>query len=169
MKLSRSMFVVCLLTLAAADRPALRVSGVSGRDGVTKTPVAFTLTDLAGLPRTSAKAPARDGTDRLYEGVLLPEILKRAGQPFGEELRGSLLSKYVIVTAHDGYRVLFSLPEIDPAFTDARIILADKLNGKPLPDREGPLRLVIPAEKREARWTRMVEQIEVVAAPEPIR
>jgi DMSO/TMAO reductase YedYZ molybdopterin-dependent catalytic subunit len=163
------MFVVCLLSLAGADGPALRVAGVSGRDGVIRTPTAFTLTDLAGLPRTNAKVPARDGAERVYEGVLLLEILKRAGQPFGEELRGSLLSKYVIVTAHDGYRVLFSLPEIDPAFTEARIILADKLNGKPLPDREGPLRLVIPGEKREARWIRMVEQIEVAAAPEPIR
>jgi DMSO/TMAO reductase YedYZ molybdopterin-dependent catalytic subunit len=69
------------------------------------------------------------------------------------------------VTAHDGYRVVFSLPELDPAFSDGRALLADRMDGQPLSAHDGPLRLVLPSEKREARWVRMVERIEMLSAP----
>ena len=70
---------------------------------------------------------------------------------------------------HDGYRVVYSLPELDPVFTEARALLADRVDGKPLAGREGPLRIVLPSEKREARWIRMVEKIEILSAPESPR
>jgi DMSO/TMAO reductase YedYZ molybdopterin-dependent catalytic subunit len=136
---------------------------------VVKPALALSGAELAAMPRVSARVKNREGQDRVYEGVPLAELLKRAGQPLGEDLRGSLLSKYVLVVARDGYRVLFSLPEVDPAFTEGRIIVADRVDGKPLPDREGPLRLVIPSEKREARWIRMIEKIEIAATPLPVR
>ena len=71
------------------------------------------------------------------------------------------------MTAHDGYRVLFALPELDPDFTDnsQQIILADTADGKPLGDKQGPVRIVVPQEKKGARWIRMVESIEVVTLP----
>jgi DMSO/TMAO reductase YedYZ molybdopterin-dependent catalytic subunit len=160
-----------LLSLAAlrAQGPALRVSGAAGRDGVPRPPLALTLADLQTFEHVSARVRSHDGAEHVYAGVPLAEILKRAGQPAGEDLRGSLLTRYVLVTAHDGYRVLFSLPELDPAFTDRQAILADRVDGKPLSDRDGPLRLVIRGEKREARWIRMVEKIEIASAPEPMR
>jgi hypothetical protein len=162
------LFVIALCGQAA--EPVLRIEGAAGRDGVPKPPLELKSSDLAAMPRTVARVKSRDGkTEHIYEGVLLTELLKRAGQPLGEELRGSLLSKYVLAIAHDGYRVLFSLPELDPAFTDSQVIVADKLDGKPLPDREGPIRIVIPSEKREARWIRMVETIEIAATPQPLR
>jgi hypothetical protein len=164
--LSLSAFAVYL---SGAGSEVLRVEGATGRDGVAKPALSLSLEDLAGMPHVTARVHARDGAERTYEGVLLSEVLKRTGQPSGEDLRGSLLSKYVLAIAHDGYRVLFSLPEIDPAFSDGRIIVAYKVDGKPLPDREGPLRFVIPAEKREARWIRMIEKIEISATPQPMR
>jgi hypothetical protein len=97
------------------------------------------------------------------------ELLHRAGLPQGEEVRGPMLARYILVSAHDGYRALFSLPELDPAFTDSRALLADKVDGQPLSAHDGPLRLVLPAEKREARWVRMVERIEILAAPDAVR
>ena len=159
--------LACLST--AAETTVLRVEGVTGRDGVSKPVLSLSLSDLAGMPQTAARVRMHDGAERTYEGVQLSEILRRAGQPTGEDLRGSLLSRYLSATAHDGYRVLFSLPEVDPAFSDARVIVAYKVDGKPLPDREGPIRIVIPAEKREARWIRMVEKIEVCSTPPPVR
>jgi DMSO/TMAO reductase YedYZ molybdopterin-dependent catalytic subunit len=154
---------------SGADSAVLRVEGAAGRDGVAKPALSLSLEDLTAMPHVAARVRTRDGTERTYEGVLLSKVLERAGQPLGEDLRGSLLTRYVLVVAHDGYRVLFSLPEVDPAFCDARIIVAYKVDGKPLPDREGPLRFVIPAEKSEPRWIRMVERIEIAATPHPIR
>jgi hypothetical protein len=66
------------------------------------------------------------------------------------------------VEAADGYRVLFALPELDPAFTDRVIILADRADGDPLDNKEGPFRVVIPGEKRMARSARQVTTLKVV-------
>ena len=45
------------------------------------------------------------------------------------------------------------------AFTDRVVLLADRRDNQPLPTAEGPLRLVIPDEKRHARWVRQVVSI----------
>ena len=57
---------------------------------------------------------------------------------------------------------MFSLPELDPAFTSNDIIVADTIDGKPLFDYQGPLRIVAPHDKRGARSIRMVQSIDVV-------
>jgi hypothetical protein len=63
---------------------------------------------------------------------------------------------YLVVEASDGYRAVFALPEIDPACTDRTILLVDRRDGKPLSAKEGPLRIVVPGEKRHSRWVRQV-------------
>jgi len=45
------------------------------------------------------------------------------------------------------------LPELDPAFTDKQVALAFLRDGKPLSEKEGPYRVIIPEEKRMARWS----------------
>ena len=157
-----------VLLLQAAE-PSLRIEGVAGRDGVVKPPLVLTLADLAAMPRAKVQARTHDNQEHTFEGVPLFEVLKRAGLPSGEALRGTVLTRYLMMTAHDGYRVLFSLPELDPAFTGTRALLADHVDGAPLSLQQGPLRIVIPGEKREARWIRMLEKIEVLTAPEPMR
>jgi hypothetical protein len=76
-------------------------------------------------------------------------------------LRGDNLATYVLVRAADGYKVVFPLAELDPAFTDRVVLLAELRDQKPLTDPEGPLRLVIPDEKRRARWVRQVTSVTV--------
>jgi hypothetical protein len=68
----------------------------------------------------------------------------------------------LLVQAADEYRVVFALPELDPAFTDKQIVLAFLKDGKALDGREGPYRLVIPDEKRMARWARQVTTLKIV-------
>jgi hypothetical protein len=70
------------------------------------------------------------GIDTQYEGVWLHEILKKAGLPAGEALHGKMLTTYVLAEAQDGYQVVFSLGEVDPALGDTPILVADKANGK---------------------------------------
>jgi DMSO/TMAO reductase YedYZ molybdopterin-dependent catalytic subunit len=48
-------------------------------------------------------------------------------------------------------------------------LIADRMDGQPLSAHDGPLRLVLPSEKRETRWVRMVERIEILSAPDPVR
>ncbi len=58
------------------------------------------------------------------------------------------------VEAADGYRVVIALPEIDSDFSDKQVVLAFSQNGKPLDAKESPYRIVIPDEKRMARWVK---------------
>lgn len=99
----------------------------------------------------------------MYEGVFLHELLRRAGVPLGEGLRGkALASYYVLAEAEDGYHVVFSLAELDALFLENDVLVADVANGKPLFGRDGHLRIVAPNEGRGARSVRMLKQLAVV-------
>ena len=115
--------------------------------------------DLTGLPRQSVGARDHTGTEVTFEGVSLRDVLRLAGVPQGEALRGNHLTTYILVEAADGYRVVFALAELDPAFHDRLVMLADRQNGQAIPEKDGPLRLVIPDEKRQARWVRQVIRV----------
>jgi DMSO/TMAO reductase YedYZ molybdopterin-dependent catalytic subunit len=133
--------------------------------GAVKTPLTLTLADLKKMPRTTVTV-TEDGTDVHYEGVLLAEILKRAGAPGGAGLRGKALASYLLCEAKDGYRVVFALAEFDPDFSDNPIIVADSRDGKPLFDDQGPFRVMAPHDKKAARGIRMLTKLTVVQLPD---
>jgi DMSO/TMAO reductase YedYZ molybdopterin-dependent catalytic subunit len=164
----RSHFLLLIVLLAssighAADT-ALSVTGE------VKTPLTLTLAELESMPAETVSAKDHDGSTASYQGVSLHAVLVRAGVPQGESLRGEALQLCVLAKAADGYKVAFALAESDPLFTDKKILLAYRRDGKELDARAGPLRLVIPDEKRQARWVREVTELEIVrvnAAPKP--
>jgi hypothetical protein len=117
--------------------------------------------DLKTMPRTTVTV-SEEGRQISYEGVLVGELLKRAGAPVGRDLSGKAVATYVRASAKDGYQVVFSLAELDPAFTSNDIIVADTIDGKPLFDYQGPLRIVAPHDNRGARSIRMLQRLEVV-------
>lgn len=83
----------------------------------------------------------------------------------GDKLRGPELRNYLVISASDGYEVVLALPEIDPMLQQNLVLIADSLDGKPLDDKHGPLQLVVPADKRPARWVRMISKISVRRTP----
>jgi hypothetical protein len=125
----------------------------------------LSLADIAALPGQTINVTDEKGNPAEYAGVPVAEILQKAGAPLGKNLKGPNMAVGLIASAPDGYRVLFSLAEFDPAFTDRVIILADRRDGKPLDAREGPLRFVVPGDKRHARWIRGVTTLEVAKIP----
>jgi DMSO/TMAO reductase YedYZ molybdopterin-dependent catalytic subunit len=129
--------------------------------GAVQHPLQLTADDLAKMPRSTVKT-ASSGMETVYEGVWLHEVLKRAGVPQGTALRGKALASYVLAEAQDGYQVVFSLAELDPAFIDNEILLADTANGKPLFGEQGRFRLVAGKDKPGARSVRMLTKLEVV-------
>ena len=102
-----------------------------------------------------------------YEGVRLSDLLLRAGVTLGEKLRGKALATYVVARASDGYGVVYSLAELDPAMNDNQIIVADTMNGKALEPKQGPFKVVVSGDNRPARWIRMVNSFEVENALSP--
>jgi hypothetical protein len=75
---------------------------------------------------------------------------------------GKGMASYLVVTAKDGYQVVFTLAELDPQFAGEKVIIADKLDGAPLPATQQPFRVVAPAEKMHARSIYSLVKIEVV-------
>lgn len=75
------------------------------------------------------------------------------------------MASYVVAEAGDGYRVVFSLAELDSDFVDSEVIVADTLDGAPLGTKQGPFKIVAPHEKRPARWIRMLKSLTVVKVP----
>ena len=117
----------------------------------------MTANDLMAMPRHSVTAN-QHGKEVTYEGVYMRDVLAKAGVPFGADLKGKALSMYVLATAHDGYAVVYTLTEMDPAFSEGDLLIADKVGGPP----EGPFRVIAPHDRKPARSLRMLESIDVV-------
>jgi hypothetical protein len=138
----------CTIDARAAD---------SGADAI---PVPLDAATLAALPRETVDADAH-GHALTCEGVPLVALLRKAGAMPDSELRGALLARVVRADARDGYRVVFSLGELDPATGGRRVFVVDRCDGKPLGDDVGPLRLIVPDDARPARRVRQLESITV--------
>jgi hypothetical protein len=93
----------------------------------------------------------------------LIEVLKAGGLRLDADKAGlrGMLTTTVLVDAADGYRAVFALAELDSELTDRVILLADTKNGQALSSREGPFRIIVPGEKRPARWVRQVTAVTV--------
>ena len=112
---------------------------------------------------------ALDGHDKKtheYTGVPAKEVLARVNVPSGEKLRGPSLRLIVIAHTKDNYEVAYALAEFDEAFSDRTILLVDRQDGQPLLPATGPLRLLLPGDKRPARWARMINSLEIVQVGE---
>jgi DMSO/TMAO reductase YedYZ molybdopterin-dependent catalytic subunit len=160
MNYTRLLLAPALLAgLVFAQAPPAAVLAVQGD---VESPLSLTAEDLAKLARETVSLPGPDGSKIVYEGVQLREVLQKAGVPFGGKLRGKALATYVLAMAQDGYQVAFTLGELDPQFGNQSILVADKRDGKPLPDKQGPFRLVCPNDKEGARSVRMLQALHVV-------
>jgi DMSO/TMAO reductase YedYZ molybdopterin-dependent catalytic subunit len=146
---------------ATARQPASTSSALKVT-GDVRTPLSLSPEELKAMPRKSVEVRDEDGRTVAYEGVLVGEILRRAGAKVGPDMRGNGVATYVVASASDGYQVVFSLAELDPAFTGSEVIVADIIDGKSLFAYQGPLRMIAPRDTRAARSIRMLERLEVV-------
>jgi DMSO/TMAO reductase YedYZ molybdopterin-dependent catalytic subunit len=175
MKRSRRAAIVLAAALLCAGYQGARAQSAVAPAAASKTddvrlevngdidkPMSLSLADLRGLPRqTITVMNEHEKKDETYQGVPLAEILKRAGVPQGSALRGPALAIYVRAQGADGYAAVFALAELDSSVQDSGVLVADTLDGQPIPDKLGPLRLVAPHDKRPARWVRMLRTITV--------
>ncbi|OCA73499.1 molybdopterin-dependent oxidoreductase [Chryseobacterium arthrosphaerae] len=129
--------------------------------GEVPDPLELSLTDLSEMPRKEASLKDKDGSIHKYTGVSVQDILAKAGAPSGKALHGENISKYLLAKCTDGYQVLFSLAELDASIADKNVIVADTVDGKPLPESKGPLRLIAEGEKKTARSSYQLEALVV--------
>jgi hypothetical protein len=155
----RVSFPAVLFALLLQAGPALCQQLTVQIEG--RKPTVLTHADIEALPHVKVSTSA-SGAAATFEGVALEAVLEKAGVEFGASLKGKRLASYLLVGAADDYRVVIALPELDPAFTDKQVVLAFLKDGKGLDEKEGPYRIVIPDEKRMARWVRQVTTLKIV-------
>jgi hypothetical protein len=148
--------IACCFLCFVAGSTAQTLQIISA-DGQSTT---LTAAQIAGLPHITVSVNDHDVPSQ-FEGVPLATLLSNAGVQLGDKLRGPRLTEVLTIEATDGYKVVFALAEIDPAFATREIILADKRDGKPLDAKEGPLRIVATGDKRPARWVRQVTTVRI--------
>jgi DMSO/TMAO reductase YedYZ molybdopterin-dependent catalytic subunit len=151
--------MTCLAPLAKAgeDEPAARPGLLQVSDGAGKL-ILLSAKDWAKLPRSKVEVKGKDDATARYEGVSLAEVLRLAGVSFEDHPRGRAAA-YVLVEGSDGYRAVLALAEVDPKVADRLVLLADRLDGKPLADKTGPYRLVVTGDKVPVRWVKQVSRI----------
>jgi len=152
--------------LGRAQQPVNRGPSEFTIGGEVTTPLTISAQDLHKMGRTTVHVTnPRTHKEEVYEGVPLASLLKQAGVPQGEQIRGAWMACYVLAEAADGYRVVFSLAELDSGFLDSEVLVADTMDGVPIGPGDGPFRIVAPHEKRPARWVRMLKTLTVVQVP----
>ncbi len=121
---------------------------------------------LRALPQLEIRAPGRGDTVDVFRGPGLRAVLTLVGAPAGPDLRGANLTVVVVAEAADGYKVVYSLAELDDQFGARPAIVALTRDGKPLPDQDGPLQIVIAGEQHHARWIRQLVSLRLIRATE---
>ena len=117
------------------------------------------ITDLSGYKRIDVLAK-EVGDGRGYHGlknlsgVSLRELLSKASTRMETD-------SVILASAPDGYRSLFSYGEVILAPQGERIVVADRLNGRPI-EENGKFLLVPPDDLAADRTVKAVERIEVV-------
>jgi hypothetical protein len=116
---------------------------------------------LQQMPHTDVSAKGHDGVSGTFSCVPIKDILATVQAPTGENLRGPGMSLVLIASAKDNYQAAFALAELDESIGDKPAFVCDKQDRQPLSASDGPIRLVVPSDKRPARWVRMLTGLEI--------
>jgi hypothetical protein len=119
---------------------------------------------LSEMQHADVQAKGHDGVSHIFSCVPVNTILAKVQAPAGQNLRGKEMSLVVIAGAKDGYYAAFALAELHESIGNKPAFVCDKQDSQPLNQSDGPIRLVVPSDKRPARWVRMLTTIDVVQA-----
>ena len=119
---------------------------------------------IGGLPTYEVPLTFH-GERQVCSGPLLADVLARLGAPVRGDVRGEALVTVVVVEARDGYRVAFTLGELDPLLGAAPVVLADRCNGTMLDEADGPFRIAVQGDQRGARSVRQAVSLRLSAVP----
>ncbi len=135
-RLSAAALALGALTLAAAASAA--PSTQLTLTGAVQHPRTYALSDLAALPAITQPVSFLSGTtpqSHTYVGASLWGMLDTAGIVTNSNVKNDVLNRYVIATGSDGYKVVYSLGELNPNFGNKPdlVAYAEVVNGTQQP------------------------------------
>ena len=151
--------VIDLASLQILSAPALPI-GAGGTSssfslsGTTSNAGIYTASNLQSLP-TVTETVSGD----TYTGVAFWNLVGAGGN--------NELNSYVLAAGTDGYEVLYSLAELDPAFGAPQDLIPYAVTAGQFPT-DGFARVIVPGDNHQGRWVSNLNSVEVVnAVPEP--
>ena len=142
---------------AAVPDGSITVQGKGGSADLTMDAIG----KLPAIQLHVAFATDHGPRDESFEGPLLWTVLDSAHAIDPSKHRDDV-RQIVILTGVDGYTAMLALGEISPEFENKQVILAERMDGKPL---EHP-RIVVPGDKRGGRSVHNLAKIVVLAPPD---
>ena len=119
------------------------------------------------LARVQKLAPAQTITTTLKgqpytaTGIPLRALLEAASPKFPAQTKHPEARFIVLASGKDGYTVAFSWPDLMSDVGDQEVFLTWDANGKALPAEEGPMRLIVPGDKKPMRWVYSLVSVQV--------
>ena len=87
--------LTCIGTQALPQAATPAQPGRLAITGAVERPLNLQISDLEKMPHVSVEVKDHDGNLITYEGVPLAKLLKLAGAPIGEKLRGANMASYL--------------------------------------------------------------------------
>jgi len=156
---------------ASEEKPRLLTTRVEVA-GEVKRRLSLTVEDLRSLSARkggpvaeNAIAGERPQQYRGYVGLRLTDLLDEAG--IQREERHALRRTYVVATASDGYKAVFSWGELFNSALGRGVLIAYERGGAELESGEGRIALISLADERIGpRFVKWLQRIDVRRVPE---
>ena len=118
--------------------------------------------ELAAMPQTTVRVRnAHTNVDESYTGVLVSDLLAKAGLTLTPKTQGQILRSYLRAQGTDFYFVLYSGAELQSMLHDATVIVALHRNNADLGE-DGRFKLIATSEKKPARWVRSLVSLTLI-------
>lgn len=140
-----------VLFAAGEPGPVLRVPRAADRT--------ISAASLVGAGRMDVAVEDPGGDAIVFHGLPLLEVIEKAGIETRTMAASRKIAPAIVVaTARDGYTVVFSVGELVMHRSDPRVFLVSETASGPLPENEGPVRLVVRGDRvRSAYALKSVE------------
>ncbi len=147
------------------DESAVRLGGAIDR------PAPLNLAALQAQPPVTQTVTFNSGTTpqtHTYTGAGTWALLDAAGLQFDATKRNDLLNRYLLATGADGYRVVFSLGELNPEFGNraSLVAYAETTGGAraALDAGSGPYRITSPGDVKGGLYVSALARLDVRAS-----
>lgn len=153
------------VAFAAEPPPQLRIPGLAAR--------AITPASLLGAGRMDVRIDLADADAVVYHGMPLLEVIEKAGVETrtmaGQRKTAPAI---VVAVARDGYTTVFSVGELIMNRSDPRVFLVAETAAGPLPENEGPVRLIVRGDRVRSAYALKSVDVRYVGqnpGPEPAK
>ena len=169
LRLARAPFALAAL-LAGAHALAAGPSTSVVVSGAVDHPTTYTAATLNALPQITQTDAFSSGTTpqtHTYTGPTIWNAISATGVQTAPGVKNDILDRYVLATGTDGYRVVYSMGELDPAFGNRADLVAtqETIGGRTVPlTGDGFARSTAPGDVKGGRYVSNLASLTVRAS-----